>query len=445
MSNLFNNPDNLVDVVRQILSGKPLEEKKKEEELDPVNKQAVKKKFDDRKDKDIDNDGDVDSSDKFLHKRRKAISKALNEKEPKKKINASHCEEVELDENYRKAALKGIGAETANSIKVGTGVDYYSPKDGSKHMGKITRMDKNGYEVKDEKTGKTFKFKYYSKDAMKEETFNEEKDDDGEEKTAAQKNDPDGDGKADGDGKKKPVKKKKKKEEGANEKDTAEIGSNKPDVIDTKPSIETSSMVSEAEGSVKVKAGPAHDKKIKSITDLAKKMGLKVTRKGKSDDGKMTTIHLSGNQKKILDMQALQSRLDEDKQELSKISKELAGASKMHKGQSDRIKAMLKKKEDVKEMNHDDNEKDTNLIMQLRKAVSLRGHTVTFKSGKEKVSQPEAQAFLKAYGQLKKPAEKEFMMNYAMKSKSDMKSATMGKYKKPGKGGLDLPKMKSEK
>ena len=38
------------------------------EGLDPVNKDAVKKKFDDRKDKDIDNDGDVDSSDKFLHK-----------------------------------------------------------------------------------------------------------------------------------------------------------------------------------------------------------------------------------------------------------------------------------------------------------------------------------------------------------------------------------------
>ncbi|MEC8278895.1 MAG: hypothetical protein VX026_14340, partial [Myxococcota bacterium] len=69
---------NLVDVVRQILSGKPLEEKKKEEELDPVNKQAVKKKFDDRKDKDIDNDGDVDSSDKYLHKRRKAITKNIN-------------------------------------------------------------------------------------------------------------------------------------------------------------------------------------------------------------------------------------------------------------------------------------------------------------------------------------------------------------------------------
>ena len=45
--------------------------------LDPVNKKAVKKKFADRQDKDIDNDGDVDSSDKFLHKKRKAISKAI--------------------------------------------------------------------------------------------------------------------------------------------------------------------------------------------------------------------------------------------------------------------------------------------------------------------------------------------------------------------------------
>ena len=49
------------------------------EGLDPVNPVAVKKKFADRKDKDIDNDGDVDDSDKFLHKRRKAVSKAMGE------------------------------------------------------------------------------------------------------------------------------------------------------------------------------------------------------------------------------------------------------------------------------------------------------------------------------------------------------------------------------
>ena len=45
--------------------------------LDAVQPKAVKKKFKDRKDKDIDNDGDVDDSDKFLHKRRKAVSKAI--------------------------------------------------------------------------------------------------------------------------------------------------------------------------------------------------------------------------------------------------------------------------------------------------------------------------------------------------------------------------------
>ena len=62
-------PGSIADVAAKIVS----------EGLDPVNKDAVKKKFDDRKDKDIDNDGDVDSSDKFLHKRRKAISKAVKE------------------------------------------------------------------------------------------------------------------------------------------------------------------------------------------------------------------------------------------------------------------------------------------------------------------------------------------------------------------------------
>ena len=50
-----------------------------EEAVDAVDPKAVKKKFDDRKDKDIDNDGDEDSSDEYLHKRRKAISKALED------------------------------------------------------------------------------------------------------------------------------------------------------------------------------------------------------------------------------------------------------------------------------------------------------------------------------------------------------------------------------
>jgi hypothetical protein len=59
-----------------------LEEKK----LDPVNDKENDKKFKDRKDKDIDNDGDVDSSDEYLHKRRAATDDAIDGgKKPAKK------------------------------------------------------------------------------------------------------------------------------------------------------------------------------------------------------------------------------------------------------------------------------------------------------------------------------------------------------------------------
>src|SRR6056300_178005 len=62
-------PGSISDVAAKIVS----------EALDPVNKNAVKKDFKDRQDKDIDNDGDTDSTDKYLHKRRVAISKATSE------------------------------------------------------------------------------------------------------------------------------------------------------------------------------------------------------------------------------------------------------------------------------------------------------------------------------------------------------------------------------
>lgn len=47
-----------------------------ESKLDPVNPAELKGSHKDRKDKDINNDGKVDSSDEFLHKRRQAIAKA---------------------------------------------------------------------------------------------------------------------------------------------------------------------------------------------------------------------------------------------------------------------------------------------------------------------------------------------------------------------------------
>ena len=50
----------------------------KEKKMDPVDKDELKGKHSDRDDKDIDNDGDVDGSDKYLHKKRKAVSKAID-------------------------------------------------------------------------------------------------------------------------------------------------------------------------------------------------------------------------------------------------------------------------------------------------------------------------------------------------------------------------------
>lgn len=54
---------------------------KKSESMDKVNPKALKKDFDNRKDKDIDNDGDVDDSDEYLHNRRKTVSKAVKKDE----------------------------------------------------------------------------------------------------------------------------------------------------------------------------------------------------------------------------------------------------------------------------------------------------------------------------------------------------------------------------
>ena len=68
----------------------------KASKLDPVDDKANDKKFKDRKDKDIDNDGDVDSSDEYLHKRRAATDDAIDG--GKKPAKNAKKESVEVDE-----------------------------------------------------------------------------------------------------------------------------------------------------------------------------------------------------------------------------------------------------------------------------------------------------------------------------------------------------------
>jgi hypothetical protein len=73
--------------------------------LDPVNDKENDKKFKNRTDKDIDNDGDVDSSDEYLHKRRKATDDAIDGgKKPAKneEVDESSCGSVNASKKKMK-------------------------------------------------------------------------------------------------------------------------------------------------------------------------------------------------------------------------------------------------------------------------------------------------------------------------------------------------------
>ena len=111
------------------IAGKTYDVEKEEKKLDPVNPKAVKKKFADRKDKDIDNDGDVDDTDKFLHKRRKAISKAINK------------EDVE---HQRQRYLETKRGSLRDSILQMWGEDAHSKKDDEEKKKNLTKEQEHG-------------------------------------------------------------------------------------------------------------------------------------------------------------------------------------------------------------------------------------------------------------------------------------------------------------
>lgn len=80
--------------------------------MDPVNKKALKKDFDDRKDKDIDNDGDVDKSDEYLHNRRKAVSKAIKKDDKETEVEV---QEKAVSKAQQMAAGAALAAKRGES------------------------------------------------------------------------------------------------------------------------------------------------------------------------------------------------------------------------------------------------------------------------------------------------------------------------------------------
>jgi hypothetical protein len=357
------------------------------EAMDPVNKKALKKDFDDREDKDIDNDGDTDDSDEYLHKRRKVISKAMKEESDVDEgfINLGGTK-VKDDE---KSILQHIKKTFPNVKKV---------KKDSQH-GWIPVFEAN----KDLEEGK----KGYKKES--DDSSNDEK------MTDAQKNDMNGDGDKD-----KKNEKKKNRE--------------KVDSIDTDPEM-SDTMVQERAGE---KLASYEREK---LDDLKKKHeGGKMHRAlrrqygDKGDEifyGKLTKMakgEYDGSQSKSEELQLTSEDLN-TLDELQRLGQ-----------QFDEARGRPPKGDDA------DDAGSKNFVMQMRKSVSLRGqNTVTFDDGsKMKVDQRKAQTFLNRFMDLKKPAEKEMLMKSASKSPKHFDMALQGKVAKDSKPSM-LPPLKSEK
>jgi hypothetical protein len=103
-----------VDTIAVSATAQYLEEKKKKKKsLDDVDPEELEGKFKERDDKDVDNDGDEDESDRYLHKRRKAIGKKKASKGEKIEINP----EVEESDNSR--IIKTIRSMVTRSFNEG--------------------------------------------------------------------------------------------------------------------------------------------------------------------------------------------------------------------------------------------------------------------------------------------------------------------------------------
>ena len=137
--------------------------------LDPVDHDELKGKHKDREDGDIDNDGDTDSSDKFLHKKRKAISKAIKKEEvdeacgsvnASKKIKKEDDSEMETDEPMAKDGMKKCKECGGSSENHDQECSHYASSEKSKASatkeavrhevhgyGEIITETDNGYDI----------------------------------------------------------------------------------------------------------------------------------------------------------------------------------------------------------------------------------------------------------------------------------------------------------
>lgn len=120
-----------------VFEGKHYKANKKESKLDPVGKA----------DADIDNDGDVDSSDKYLHKRRKAIKKSMAKEEV---VDEATKPRIELDK--KGAHVKNSDGTTIATFTMKNDPDFRKKAQAylAKHFDKLSHSGGTNEEVREE-------------------------------------------------------------------------------------------------------------------------------------------------------------------------------------------------------------------------------------------------------------------------------------------------------
>ena len=128
--------EGLADAAKSIMKDEPIEEKK----LDPVGKA----------DADIDNDGDVDSSDEYLKKRRAAISKAIAKDKEKEEEEVD--EAIKADQApYHPHKDDGEVADVEPSNQLDKDKDDIEVKDGEEEESEEPEVKKESTEIKEGK------------------------------------------------------------------------------------------------------------------------------------------------------------------------------------------------------------------------------------------------------------------------------------------------------
>ena len=112
---LHDAEGNLTHEIIDVVTAPPLVEKKK---LDPVGKE----------DSDVDNDGDVDSSDSYLKNRRDAIQDAITNKSGKKS-SGPEDKHYEKDGKHAKATKEKKGVIKKESFSVKSPVIFSKPQE----------------------------------------------------------------------------------------------------------------------------------------------------------------------------------------------------------------------------------------------------------------------------------------------------------------------------